>query len=300
MKKIKKMKKAISLTIITTIITTVFMWGVVLGEKKTIGLVVPTLSDPFFVALKEGAAAEAKKEDIDLVVFDSENDSVRERANILELIDKKVDVILIDPSDSDEVTEAIHIANDKKIPIITLNRPAMKGEVVTHIASDDFVGGMLVGSLVKKLLNSSGNIAELEGMPKTTATHNRGKGFHQIIDKTDIKVVAREAADFDRGKGRAVMENILRTHDDIAAVFAHNDEMALGAVSAIEAAKRDIAVIGFDAIDEAVVAVKDKKLYATISEQPAEIGKLGVIFASHHLQQKNFSKNIPAPFKIIR
>ncbi|MCF8020760.1 MAG: substrate-binding domain-containing protein, partial [Vallitaleaceae bacterium] len=128
------------------------------GEK--VGLIVSTLNNPFFVTLKEGAEAKATELGMELVVLDSQNDPAKELANMEDLLTQGVSVILINPTDSDAVVGAIAMANEKDIPVITLDRGANGGEVVTHIASDNVAGGLMAGEYIAELLGGSGNVVE--------------------------------------------------------------------------------------------------------------------------------------------
>lgn len=267
--------------------------------KLKMGLVVSTLNNPFFVALKDGAEAKAKEIGAELIVLDSQNDPAKELANVEDLVTKKVSVILINPTDSDAVGSAIKLANGSKIPVITLDRGANAGEVVTHIASDNIAGGKMAGEFIVDKLGGSGKAVELEGIAGTSAARDRGQGFNEAIKETGIEVVAKQTADFDRTKGLSVMENILQAQSEIHAVFAHNDEMALGALKAIEASGRDIMVVGFDATDDAVKAVQEGKLAATVAQQPDKIGALGVEMAEKVLKGENVDTFVPVDLKLV-
>jgi len=268
--------------------------------EGTIGLVVSTLNNPFFVTLKEGAQAKADELGMTLVVLDSQNDPAKELANVEDLLTQEVSVILINPTDSDAVVNAIKMANEKNIPVITLDRGAAAGDVVTHIASDNIAGGIMAGDYIVELLGGSGKVVELEGIAGTSAARDRGQGFNTAIDASDIEVVARQVADFDRTKGLSVMENILQAQSEIDAVFAHNDEMALGALKAIEAAGLDIIVVGFDATDDAVIAVEAGEMAATVAQQPALIGSLGVESAAKILQGETLEAFVPVDLMLVK
>ncbi|BEP28500.1 ribose ABC transporter substrate-binding protein RbsB [Helicovermis profundi] len=269
-------------------------------KSYTMGLVLSTLNNPFFVSLKDGALEKANESNVKLIILDSQNDPAKELANIEDLLTQNVDLILINPTDSDAVVNSIKNANNKNVPVITLDRGANAGEIVTHIASDNVAGGMMAGNFIKDLLGSKGNVVELEGIAGTSAARDRGKGFNDAIKETDIKVVARQVADFDRTKGLSVMENILEAQPKIDAVFAHNDEMALGALKAIEASGRDIKVVGFDASEDAVKSVHDGKMSATVAQQPGKIGSLGIESAIKFLNGESLEKYIPVDLKIIK
>lgn len=267
---------------------------------KTIGLVVSTLNNPFFVTLKDGAVEKAAALGLDLVVLDSQNDPAKEIANVEDLLSRGVAAILINPTDSDAVGNAIRIANRAKIPVITLDRGATRGEVVSHIASDNIAGGKMAGKFIMEKLGGKGNLVELEGIPGTSAARDRGKGFNEAVAGSGMEVVARQAADFDRTKGLNVMENILQAQPSIDAVFAHNDEMALGALKAIQGTGRNILVVGFDATDDAVKAVKDGELAATVAQQPSFIGSMGVETAKAVLDGKTVKEYVPVDLKLVK
>ncbi len=265
-----------------------------------VALIVSTLNNPFFVSLKDGAEAEAKKLGLELVVLDSQNDPAKELSNVEDVLTQDVKVVLINPTDSDAVGNAVKMMNEKNIPVITLDRGANAGEVKTHIASDNVAGGKMAGEYIIELLGGKGNLVELEGIAGTSAARDRGEGFNASLKGTEMKVVAKQVADFDRTKGLAVMENILQAQPEIDAVFAHNDEMALGALKAIEASGRNILVVGFDATDDAVKAVEDGKMAATVAQQPMLIGKLGVESALKVINGESVDKFIPVDLKLIK
>ncbi|MGV8146028.1 MAG: ribose ABC transporter substrate-binding protein RbsB [Alkaliphilus sp.] len=268
-------------------------------SEQKIGLIISTLNNPFFVTLRDGAEAKAKELGVELIVLDSQNDPARELANMEDLVTKGVDVILINPTDSDAVGSAIKVANKKNIPVITLDRGANSGDVATHIASDNVDGGLMAGEFIIEQLGGKGKVVELEGIAGTSAARDRGQGFNEAIDASDIEVVARQVADFDRAKGLHVMENIIQANPEINAVFAHNDEMALGALKAVAASGRNIIVVGFDATDDALKAVEDGEMAATVAQQPALIGALGVENGIKVLDGDAINNYIPVALKLI-
>lgn len=269
-------------------------------ETKKIGLVVSTLNNPFFVTLKEGAEKKAKEMGYELIVLDSQNDPSKDISNVEDLITKGVSVILLNPTDSDAVANAVKAANAAKIPVVTLDRAANGGDVVAHVASDNIAGGKMAADFVIEKLGGKGSVVELQGIAGTSAARDRGKGFNdQIATSKDIKIVASQPADFDRTKGMNVMENILQAQPEINAVFAHNDEMALGAQKAVEASKRDIIIVGFDAVDDAVKAVEEGKMAATVAQQPELIGSIGIETADKVIKNEKVEKSIPVELKLI-
>jgi ribose transport system substrate-binding protein len=175
--------------------------------------------------------------------------------------------------------------------------------VVSHIASDNVAGGKMAAEFLCKALGGQGKVVELEGIPGTSAARDRGQGFNDYMSSecTGVEIVARQTANFNRAEGLTVFENILQAQPEIDGVFAHNDEMILGAIEAAEAAGRakDIVFVGFDAVDDAVQAVKDGKLAATIAQQPAEMGKLGVYYAVRYLNGEDVPDYVPVDLALV-
>ncbi len=270
--------------------------------EKTLGLVLSTLNNPFFVTLRDGAQKAADAAGVKLIIVDAQDDSAKMTAGIEDLITKKVSAILINPTDSDAVVPSIKKANDANIPVFTIDRGANGGNVVAHIASDNVAGGTMAGEFLCKAIGGKGNVVELQGIAGTSAARDRGKGFddYMAANCKDAKIVAQQTANFNRDEGLKVFENILQAQPDIAAVFAHNDEMILGAIQAADAAKRTgIVFVGFDAVDDAVAAVKDGKLAATVAQQPAEIGRLGIETAIKSLNGEKVDASIPVPLSLV-
>lgn len=287
----KKMAKLFGIAALVLAASTV-------ANATKIGLVISTQNNPFFVTLKEGAEGKAKDLGDELIVLDSQNDPSKELANVEDLLVKGIDVLLINPTDSDAVVSAVRAANRQKVPVVTLDRAANKGKVVSHVASDNVLGGEMAGNYIIEKLGGKGKVVELEGIPGTTAARDRGEGFNKSA-KGKLDIVAKQPADFDRTKGLTVMENILQAQPEIDAVFAHNDEMALGATKAIEATGRNIMVVGFDATDDAVAAVKAGNLAATVAQKPAEIGAKGVEIADKIAKKEEVPANVPVALELI-
>ncbi|WBW99028.1 ribose ABC transporter substrate-binding protein RbsB [Oceanirhabdus sp. W0125-5] len=270
-------------------------------ETKKIGMVLSTLNNPFFVSMKEGAQKKADELGYELVVLDSKDDATTERANVEDLVQQGVSVLMINPTDSDAVGNSIMVANDSNIPVITVDRGANSGEVVSHIASDNTAGGKLAAEYMLELLGGKGKLVELQGIPGASATRERGAGFHSVVDGKDgVEVVASQPADFDRQKGLNVMENIIQANPDFNGVFAHNDEMALGAIQAISTANKDVVVIGFDGTDDAVKAVEDGTMAATVAQQPDLMGSLAVENAVKLIKGETIEESIPVDLKLIK
>jgi len=267
----------------------------------TIGLSLSTLNNPFFVSLRDGALAEARAQGLHLIAVDAENDPAQQIASVEDLIQKRVPVILLNPTDSDAVANVVKEATAAGIKVISLDRAVNGAAVSSHIASDNVAGGKMAAQFLLKRVGGKGSIVELVGIPGSSAARERGEGFDEVV-KADpnVKLVAEQPANFDRAQGLSVMENILQSHPHIQGVFAQNDEMALGAERAIEeAGLKNIAVVGFDATPDGLAAVKAGTLAGTVQQKPELIGKLGVDAAKRLIDGESVAQDIPVPLALI-
>ncbi|MBK8023840.1 MAG: substrate-binding domain-containing protein [Chloroflexi bacterium] len=269
--------------------------------EYTFGL---AISEPnaFFITLQEGAQEAADRLSVGLVVEEAGNDAETQATQIQSLIDQGVDALLINPVDADAVVASIEAANTAGIPVFTVDRSANGGEVVAHIASDNFAGGRMAGNYLAEAIGEEGSVVELKGRENTSAAQQRGAGFNEAIGAFEnIEIIAAETANFDRTEGQTVFAAILEANADIDGVFAHNDEMILGAVEAAREADRlaDIRFVGFDAIEDALTALEAGDLLATIAQQPAEMGRLGVETALKLLQGETVNADIPVDLALI-
>ena len=296
------MKNTVLYVVIGVIVVALAAVAVFLNvsNKVTVGLSISTLNNPFFVDLRDGAQEKADELGYKLIVFDANDESSKQLSQVEDLISRKVDSSIINSTDSSTVGDAIELANEAGIPVITVDRSAASGEVVTHIASDNVAGGKMAGEYLLSVVGENAKVVELEGIPGASATIDRGTGFHQAVDGK-LNVVAKQTANFNRDQGLSVMENILQANKDIKGIFAHNDEMALGAIAALEAANiTDVVVVGFDAIDDAKDAVEAGTMAATVAQQPKLMGSLSVEYAKKVLDKEKVDEYIPVNLSLVK
>ena len=274
----KKLATLISAALLSTTVS------VSAQAQDTMAIVLSTLNNPFFVTMKDGAEAKAEELGYKLIVLDSQNDPSKELSNIEDLTIRGVKAILINPTDSDAVSNAIRIANRSNIPVLTLDRGASRGDVVSHIASDNVIGGEMAGHYIMEKVGEKAKVIQLEGIAGTSAARERGEGFMNAVNGSDLELLASQPADFDRTKGLNVMENLLAANPDVQAVFAQNDEMALGALRAVQASGKDVMIVGFDGTEDGIAAVNRGLLGATVAQQPDLIGSLGIEMADKVLK----------------
>lgn len=268
----------------------------------TIGFSVSTLNNPFFVTLADGTEAAAEEAGYKVITSDAQDDPSKQLNDIDDLLQQDIDILIINPVDSDAVVSAVESANNTNIPVITVDRSSEGGEVVAHIASDNTAGGEMAGEFIEEQLGGEGSIVELEGIPGASATRERGAGFHNIVDEIEgLEVIAKQTANFDRTEGLSVMENIIQGAEKVDAVFAHNDEMALGALEALEAENMldDVIVVGFDATDDAVAAVEEGRMNATVAQLPELLGEKSVEIAGRVINGETVEEFIPVELELV-
>ena len=268
-------------------------------KKVIIGFSVSTQNNPFFVKMADSVKAEAAKQGVEVKIVDAQNDPAKQANDISDLIQQHVDVLIVNPVDSVAVGNSVISANEAKIPVITVDRSSDSGDVATHIASNNIKGGEMAADFLVQKLGEGAEVAELEGIPGASATRERGEGFHNIADNK-LKVLAKQSADFDRSKGLTVAENMIQANAGIKAIFAHNDEMALGAISAAKSANKNIMIVGFDGTEDGMKAVEDGDLVATIAQQPDKMGEMGVDAAVKLAKGESVEKNIAIDLKLVQ
>ena len=266
------------------------------NKDITIGVSLSTLNNPFFVAMKNSIEKEAKANNFKVKVVDAQDDSAKQANDIDDLIQQKVDYLIINPTDSSAISASVENANNEGIPVITLDRSVDKGKVAQFIASNNVEGGKMAADYVVKKVGEKAKVAELEGVPGASATRERGKGFHEIADKK-LDIETKQTAKFNRAEGLNVAQNMLQSHPEIKAIFAHNDEMALGAIEAL--GNKDILVVGFDGNDDALKSIKNKKLDATIAQQPGLMGEEAVKSILKLKDGKKIESEMKVPLKLI-
>jgi ribose transport system substrate-binding protein len=270
-----------------------------------------TLNNPFFVEMEQGARAAADSLGLELIVQAPEREiDVEKQMQIVEnLIQRRVDVLALVPSGSREIVPAVVKANRASVPVITVDTrvdtAALRqagGRIVTFIGSDNVDGGRLAGEFLARRLGGRGRVAVLEGIPGHETADSRLRGFREALAAhPGLTIVASQTANWERDQAFNVTQNILQSHPDVQAIFACNDVMALGAVEAVAAARRTgrIAIVGFDAQDDARAAVREGRMDATVAQNPRAMGRLAVITAQRVLRGEPVPAEQPVKIELV-
>lgn len=239
------------------------------AKKWRIGFSQTTLSEPWRVKMLEDmlAAAKEHKDEIELIHNQAHNDDVQQARNVEDLVTQEIDLLIISPHTAEGLTSVVEKVYDRGIPVITLDRNIASDKYTCFIGADNKKIGALAAKIIAEKLGGKGVVFEIQGTLGATATTDRHEGFGEAIKQwPDIRVIGGQSGDYAREPAQKLMEDALQAHDVIDAVYAHNDEMALGAMLAAERAGRleDIVIVGIDGQEEAMEAVASGKMYATI------------------------------------
>lgn len=272
-------------------------------ETYKLALVMKNRYNPYYIAMESGATAAAKNLGVELDVLATEKDAdLQKQIQLCEdLLAKDYDALLVCPISSEAIVPFIKKCNDENMPFINVDTQAkqdlmdeMGAEYVCFVGSDEYKAGQVVAEAIIKDVGTEGNIAMLEGTPGAETADSRKSGFEDVIkEKSNLKIVASQTANWQRDKGYNVFQNMLQAHPDIKALFAANDLMALGAIEAIENAGMtgEIVVYSVDFIDDAKKALKDGTLKGSVYQAPDGMGRIAVEKAVAYLNGEEVKKD---------
>ena len=296
------MKRLVSLVVSLVLMLSVLS-GMALAssEKLVFGYVVQDLGNQFWVTVADGVGDRCNELGIEVSVMDARTDAARQLAVTEDLLQRGIDVLLISPWDSDSGGTCVEAANRNDVPVVVVDIGVSSGEIVTLVVSDNYAGGKLAGEYAVELTGGEGQAAHIQCQLGYELLKARGDGFTEVAEAGGLEIVARQPADSQRILGMTVMENMLQAHPNISVVFSENDEMALGALEAVQLARKQnqVQIIGFDAVDDALQSIKNGGLAGTIAQQPYEMGRTGVDAALKTVRGEEVPETIYVPVQLI-
>lgn len=272
-------------------------------DRLVIGASMLSLQSEFVVNVKDAMVAHAKEKGVELIVNDAQRTADKQVQQIETFISQKVDAIILNPCEVEASSPAVEKARAAGIPIINVNSE-------TAAAPNGFVGSRdeesaeIAMTEIARLLNGKGNVLMMEGYMGQAAQIKRSAGAENILSEyPDIKILARQTAEWDRAKAMSLMENWIQSYGgQVNAVFAQNDEMGMGALQALEQAKMKdkVVVVSIDAIADALQAVKDGRLDATVYQDAKGQGAGAVDMAIQLAKKESLNKKeIFIPFRLV-
>jgi ribose transport system substrate-binding protein len=264
---------------------------------KVVGVSLLTFQHQFFQELRAGIEEKAKDYGYEVIVVSGEFDAARQANQLDDFIARRVDAIIVAPCDSVGIGASIEQANKAGIPVFTTDIASTSsvGQVVAHVASDNYLGGRRAGELMVKALGGQGDIV-LITHPGVTSVIDRVRGFKDVVAKAKgIRILAEVPAWGQRAKAASVMEDLLARLPDVRGVFGINDDSALGALAAVTAAGKagKIVIVGYDGTPEAREAMKKGLVYGDTIQYPRKMGELTLGAVHDHFAGKKLPAWIP-------
>lgn len=270
-------------------------------KAPKVAVVLMALDSEWWHTIEDGAYLGGHKYGLDVTVMAPRSESdVEGQVRIVEdVVTSKVDAIIIAPCDTVSLKPVIEKAYASGIKILNIDTIIETDLPISFYGVTNYTAAQAAGEYLAKLLQPGAEVAIIRGAVGLPDHDQRVQGASDVLTKGSFKVVAVQPADSSREKALSVAENILQKNPDIAAFFATNDEMALGSVRAIGNLSKKIHVIGFDGATDAVTSIYEKKLTASVSARPFDIGEGSIKIISEMLAGKEFPKNIDTGFMII-
>src|SRR5690349_144974 len=232
-------------------------------------------ANPFRTAETQSIRDEAEKRGVNLLVTNAQSDLNKQISDIKSLLDRGAKLLIVAPLNSDGLQPAFDAAKAKQVPVVTIDRKVTSQpctDYLTFIGSDFVEQGKRAAQQMIKATGGSGKVAILLGASGNNVTVDRTKGFKDGIANSGLQVVAEQTGEFDGSKGQAVMEQLIQSNPDITAVYAENDEMGVGAVTALKAAGKtpgkDVKIVSIDGTRTAVQLIADGSYTAVIESNP--------------------------------
>jgi inositol transport system substrate-binding protein len=272
------------------------------NKRIVIGVSLLNLSSEFIVMLNQAMIAKAREVDVDLIVNDAQRSAEKQVQQAESFIAQKVDAIILNPCEVEASSPAVEKALAAGIPVINVNSET-RAAPTAFVGSRDEESGRIAMQYIAQRLSSSGNVLMMHGFMGQAAQIKRAQGAQQVLAATPgLKLLAEQTAEWDRAKALTLMENWIQSYGDrINSVFAHNDEMAMGALVALEQAKRkgNVVVVGVDAIADALEAVRNGRLDATVFQDAKGQGSTAVDTAVKIIRKQPYEKQVFIPFQLV-
>ena len=270
--------------------------------KIVIGVSLLNLSNEFIVMLNQSMSDKAAQLGVELIVNDAQRSADKQVQQVESFIAQKVDAIILNPCEVEASSPAVEKALAAGIPIVNVNSET-RAVPTAFVGSRDEESGRIAMEFIAKRLNGRGGVLMMHGFMGQAAEIKRSAGAREVLEKTPgLKLLAEQTAEWDRAKGMALMENWIQSYGDrIDAVFAQNDEMGMGALLALEQAKRKqkVVLVSVDAIADALVAVREGRLDATVFQDAKGQGSTAVETAVKIIRKQPYEKQVYIPFQLV-
>lgn len=271
------------------------------GEVK-IGVLMKTMSDTYSNKLGNAIQTyvDESHSNVTLYLLDGQADIAKQISQAEDLIAKQVDVIILNPQDADGSAQVLDLAAAANIPVVEVNTETTRTDYVSYVGSDDKEAGEIMGNFVVEQLGGEGQFAILEGNMGQSAQILRYEGIENTALKEEgMECVATLTADWSRDKAMSTTEDWLGKYKDLKAIICENDDMAMGALQACESQGREMVIIGTDAIPDALQAVKDGRLSATVLQDAKGQATAAIDVALKVVAGEEVDSRVKVDFQLI-
>ncbi|MCH8215238.1 MAG: sugar ABC transporter substrate-binding protein [Planctomycetes bacterium] len=299
------MRKALPFVLLISAVLLVFVVQKRRSSERggvVIGVSLLNVSYEFIVNIKEAMEIRAQELGVKLIINDAERSAEKQIQQIESFIAQRVDAIILNPCEVEASSPAVDKAIQAKIPIVNVNSET-RSVPTAFVGSRDEQSAEIAINFLAERLEGKGRIVMLSGYPGQAAEIKRSQGAKSTLKKhADLQLIAEQTANWSREEGMALMENWLQAYrDEIDGVFAQNDEMGMGALQALESAgvKDRIVLVGVDAIADALKAVKDGRLDATVFQNAKGQGSRAVETALQIIRGEPYLEEVFIPFELV-
>jgi ribose transport system substrate-binding protein len=273
------------------------------GTEVNIAVVVKSVTSDYWKTVGQGVTQASQQDPSIKTTFQGANEEIDIEGQIRVLeaaISQKVSALAVAPSQADQVQPVLQRAVDAGIPVVLIDTdiPGFTAKAA-FVGTDNRLGGQLAGEFIAKQLNNTGSIAIIRGAAGDPVHNLREEGAKAALEAAGVTVAAVQPADSDRAKGQSVAENLLTANPDLKAIYATNDEMALGAVQAAAAAGKQLIIVGFDASPDALTAIEAGQMAGSIAQFPAKIGQLGAETAAKVARGETVEKFVNTGVELV-
>jgi galactofuranose transport system substrate-binding protein len=267
--------------------------------SATFGFVQTENNNPWRIAQTESMRNAAEENGVKLLITDAQSSTPKQVSDIEDMVAQGVDVLFVPPREEEGLAPALEAAREAGVPVLMVDREAnatVCKDYLTFMGSNFIEQGERAAEWLVEETGGEAKIVELQGTVGASVTADRGEGFKNVVDENPgMEIIASQSGNFNRAEGQNVMEQIIGANPDLDAVYAHNDEMAIGAIQALKDAGRapgkDVTVVSVDGTRDALQAIIDGDLGATVETNP-RFGPLAFETA------QNFLNGEPIPTRI--
>jgi len=272
------------------------------AKQPVVGVSLMNLSSEFIVMLDNALTERARELGVKLIINDAQRNPERQVRQVESFIARGVDAIILNPCEVEASSPAVDRAREAGVPIVNVNSET-RSQPTAFVGSRDEESARLAMGYLAKRLGGKGNVLMMQGFMGQAAQIKRDRGAREVLAQyPEIKLLASQTAEWDRAKAMSLMENWIQSFGDkIDAVFAQNDEMAMGAVIALEQAKMKdrVLVAGVDAIADALQAVKDGRLDATVFQDARAQARAALDTVMKILRKQPYEREVYIPFRLV-